>query len=499
MIGVLQKRKKRSRGPAVSRPNPQRRAELGQVMTPEAVACFMASLFTFERGSVARVLDSGAGMGALSEALVREWIEKTSMASPLFLTAYEVDPGMLSRLKPCLERRRRAVRQQGGNLNVTVLPHDFIQAVANPFEFGNPGVFTHAILNPPYKKISGDSMHRKWLRDAGVETVNLYSGFVALALQLLAPGGQLVAIVPRSFCNGPYYRSFRKGLLRNAALEQVHLFESRKEAFKADGVLQENVIIKLVRGARQGPVIISTSRDGSFADYQARAVRFEDVVAPDDAEKFIRIPWDEKKSGNPVPFHHTLGELGLRVSTGPVVDFRLKEFLSDETGSGMAPLLYPCHFADGELRWPAKLSKKKSAIRDSPETHRWLYPAGCYVLTRRLSSKEEPRRIVAHMITRSSLPGYEWIGFENHLNVFHMQKKGLEEVVARGLCVYLNSSWADQYFRDFNGHTQVNATDLKALPYPSAWQLEQLGTWAAQTPRLSQQQIDLLVERAHEN
>ena len=499
MIGVLQKRKKRNRDLSVSRSNPERKADLGQVMTPEGVASFMASLFTYERGSVARVLDSGAGMGVLSEAFVREWIEKTSMAAPLFLTAYEVDPGMLSHLKPCLERCRLAVGQRGGDLNVTVLPHDFIQAVANPFEFGNPGVFSHAILNPPYKKISNDSMHRKWLRDMGVETVNLYSGFVALALQLLAPGGQLVAIIPRSFCNGPYYRSFRKGLLRNAALEQVHLFGSRKEAFKADGVLQENVIVKLVRGAKQGPVIISASRDSSFGDYQARAVRFEDVVKPDDVDKFIHIPWDEKKSGNPSPFHHALSGLGLQVSTGPVVDFRLKEFLSDEAGRGKVPLLYPCHFTDGKLRWPVRPSKKKNAIQDSAETRRWLYPSGCYVVTRRLSSKEEPRRIVANMITRADLVKYEWIGFENHLNVFHTQKNGLGENLARGLCVYLNSSLADQYFRDFNGHTQVNATDLKALPYPSARQLEQLGTWAARTPGPSQQQIDSMVEQVSEN
>src|SRR5205823_1149834 len=37
------------------------------------------------------------------------------------------------------------------------------------------------------------------------------------------------------------------------------------------------------------------------------------------------------------------------------------------------------------------------------------------------------------------------------------------------------------YFRQFNGHTQVNATDLRSLRYPTAEQLEQLGARIANT------------------
>lgn len=467
-------------------------------MTPDVVAHFMASLFIFESGSIVKALDPGAGMGALSEAFIRKWGETVTRGSSLSLTAYEVDPAILEYLEPRLHRCRLDFRQQGMNLDVTVLSHDFIQAVANPFEFGNPGTFTHAILNPPYRKITNESPHRNWLRDLGVETVNLYSGFVALALQLLVPGGQLVAIIPRSFCNGPYYRPFRNMILRNASIEQMHLFESRKEAFKADSVLQENVILKLVRGGRHGPVVISTSQDSTFDDYQEKSVRFEDVVHPGDTENFIRIPSGKGVTGIPFPFSHRLDELGLQVSTGPVVDFRLKKFLSDEMGREKVPLLYPCHFAEGQLRWPAGSAKKKSAMMNTPETRRWLYPAGCYVVTRRLSSKEESRRIVASLVFREDFARYGWIGFENHLNVFHTSKNGLEENLARGLCAYLNSTRIDRYFRDFNGHTQVNATDLRKLPYPTGQQLVQLGKWTAQASRTSQEQIDSMVEKLNE-
>ncbi len=81
---------------------------------------------------------------------------------------------------------------------------------------------------------------------------------------LMKRGGQLVAIIPRSFCNGPYYRPFREFLLHHAALRQMHLFGSRTMAFKDDEVLQENVIIRLERGASQGNVIVSNSTDGGL-------------------------------------------------------------------------------------------------------------------------------------------------------------------------------------------------------------------------------------------
>ena len=96
------------------------------------------------------------------------------------------------------------------------------------------------------------------------------------------------------------------------------------------------------------------------------------------------------------------------------------------------------------------------------------------------------------MFSPKKVPG-ERIGFENHLNVFHAKKHGLPLKVAKGLAVYLGSTLADQWFRRFNGHTQVNAGDLRAMRYPDP---ETLIEWGSQVKNAlpSQQQIDALVE-----
>ncbi|MBI5439389.1 MAG: hypothetical protein HY936_10690 [Nitrosomonadales bacterium] len=190
------------------------------------------------------------------------------------------------------------------------------------------------------------------LRIAGIETVNLYTAFVALTVLLMEKGGEIVAIIPRSFCNGSYYRPFRNLILRTCSIRQLHLFESRNQAFHDDGVLQENIIIHLVKGEPQGAVIVSTSHDAKFSDYQQTAFDAAVIVKPNDAEQFIHIPTAIGQTSIPKFCTHTLLDIGLEVCTGPVVDFRLREYWRDEPAKDTCPLLYPHHFNDGALCWP---------------------------------------------------------------------------------------------------------------------------------------------------
>jgi adenine-specific DNA-methyltransferase len=120
--------------------------------------------------------------------------------------------------------------------------------------------FTHAIVNPPYLKINAHSKVRALLRTLGLETSNLYTGFMAATAQLLKLGGELVAISPRSFCNGVYFRDFRRMFLEMMAFKQIHLFESRQEAFSDDEVLQETIVIHAIKQKQKFEnVVISTS------------------------------------------------------------------------------------------------------------------------------------------------------------------------------------------------------------------------------------------------
>lgn len=489
MVGMLEQvdQIRREIGRRTSRTH---KSTLGQFMTPATVARFMASLFPADKRGRALLLDAGAGVGSLTGAFLDRWSAGGFGFNSVDVTACEIDDA----LSPLLAQ---VLADYGNRSDLTscVVGDDFIEYGVNALQFVSGPRYTHAILNPPYKKISGRSRHRLLLRQVGIETVNLYSAFVALALALMEEGGQLVAILPRSFCNGPYYRPFREFILERAAMRHLHLFASRTRAFKEDDVLQENVIVLLERGGVQGSVTVSTSTDDRFDDYAAHDHPFERIVLLGDGQRVIHVPtMAGQGTGELSPaFCHTLEELGVEVSTGPVVDFRLKEHLRDRPEAGTVPLLYPGHFVGGAVEWPSSRLKKPNALALNSATEKWLYPNGFYAVVRRLSSKEEARRIVASVVTPSGFDA-PFLGFENHLNVFHSGKHGLPEDLARGLAAYLNATAVDDCFRRFSGHTQVNATDLRRMKYPSRDALLALGRWAAGRGALAQHQIDEKVE-----
>jgi tRNA1(Val) A37 N6-methylase TrmN6 len=463
----------------------EKKSQLGQFLTSSNTASFMARLFTLSNGEC-RLLDAGAGIGSLSSA----FLERCATENPTFkevrLKAFEIDDSIHDELQYCLSPYLEKCR-----FSFDAIGSDFVEEAVNAIQFQKYD-FTHAILNPPYKKIGNDSRYRLLLRQVGIETVNLYSAFVALAVALAAPGGQIVAIIPRSFCNGPYYRPFRDFILERAAIRQMHLFESRSKAFKDDGVLQENIIIRLERGGQQGAVTVTTSTDDTFGDLTTHVHPFERIVFPSDTERFIHVPTslEENTIELSLAVRHRLTDLGLTVSTGPVVDFRLKEHLRDMPEPNTVPLLYPGHFSGNATTWPRPSMSKSNAIQRNGETEKWLYPNGFYCVVRRFSSKEEKRRIIASVVDPSSFNGAPMLGFENHLNLFHENKRALPQALAHGLAAFLNSSAVDENFRRFSGHTQVNATDLKQMKYPSRDTLTAVGEWAMRHKELTQTMID---------
>jgi adenine-specific DNA-methyltransferase len=470
----------------------KRKQQLSQYFTSANIAAFMASLFNFKSEKKIRLLDAGAGIGVLSAAFLDRCISEKLNFNTIELDAFEIDNNLHQHLYNTLIGYRNYV-----DLTIRIIGSDFIYTAVNwlrgnLFQENKFRKYTYAILNPPYKKIKNNSQYRLKLRYIGIETVNLYSAFTAVALSLLEKKGQLVAIIPRSFCNGPYYRQFRQYILRRSAIRRIHLFHSRNKAFKDDDVLQENIIILLERNGSQDDVLVSTSTDDTFDDLNMFKVPFDRIVSPDDPESFIHIPIsnDEDIRDKFVQFRYLLDNIGLTVSTGPVVDFRVKKHLCMVPKTDTVPLIYPCHFYNGHVKWPIFDNKKPNAIRVNQDTKKWLYPNGYYCAVRRFSSKEEKRRVVASVVDPHYFNGASMLGFENHLNIIHCNKKGLPCELAYGLAAYLNSEFVDKLFRNFSGHTQVNATDLRSIGFPAKDILIKLGKWAIVNKKVMSTEID---------
>lgn len=253
--------------------NPARQAELGQYFTSEHTALFMASLFSDTQSPV-NLLDAGAGSGILTAAFVINICRKAVRPATIYATAVEKDESLLPLLNDTLNRCGEWCRNYDVDFRFEIIKDDFIlyaaEQVAAGDLFRQPVRYSHAILNPPYGKINSQSKHRQALRTVKIETVNLYTAFLALAVKFLQTDGELVAITPRSFCNGPYYRPFRRLLLGSMALRHIHVFNSRSSVFREDEVLQENIIYHAVKHGERRQVRITAS-DANYSVAQMTA------------------------------------------------------------------------------------------------------------------------------------------------------------------------------------------------------------------------------------
>ena len=470
-----------------SAPSDQRRAR-GQVFTPPAVARFMATMPELPRRRI-RVLDPGAGAGMLTAALCERLLQLRTPRQ-VELVAFESDEGLAAMLRRTLDTCQVALARRGHSVTYEVNARDFLEAAAAGF--GGTDLFEQAtpigevdivIMNPPYAKVRAGSRAAQMLAEVVHGQPNLYALFLAGAAQLLRPEGQLVAITPRSFCNGPYFRTFRRWFFRRMVLDRIHLFDSRKDTF-AD-VLQESVITHATRTEkRSGSVRVSSSHGRDIPPNLAVEVHPERRVVEDSAgEMILRIPTTKRDASIidvmdawPARFP----DHGLGVSTGPVVSFRATEHLLPALRpNDSVPLLTVHNVRSWETRWPVDRPGISQALRASPESAKLLLPVRNYVLLRRFTAKEEDRRLVAAPFFARDWP-HEHVGLENHLNYVYHRRRELDDSEVRGLVALFNSRLFDTYFRTVSGNTQVNAAEILSLPFPDMDRVASLGRLAGE-------------------
>jgi len=298
---------------------------MGQFFTPRQVSIFMAELFDIKQDKI-NLLDPGTGTGVLSAAFCEKLLSRKKPVS-LLIDAFENDPEIIPFLKRVLQECKKDLEEKGSKVEFNVLAKDFI--LTNEPYLSGPGLFERGekfydfvISNPPYYKVGTESPYSRMMAEFICGQPNIYAFFMTMAASMLADKGEMVFITPRSFCSGFYYKNFRKWFLWKVRITRIHIFESRKDIFDKDGVLQENVIIKARKNGKEGAVTITTSRDKELNVLGRIEVDYSDIISSKNSESFIRIPTSELD----VKILHiidnwpsTLGKLGMEISTGPVV------------------------------------------------------------------------------------------------------------------------------------------------------------------------------------
>ncbi len=397
----------------------------------------------------------------------------------------------------------RELKAHGHVMTYEIHAKDFILDAAAT-SFGAPSLFADCshfsdfdavIMNPPYFKVTKSSPYARVMEDVVHGQPNIYAFFLAAAAQMLKPGGELIAITPRSFCNGLYFRGFRHWFFEKMALDRLHLFESRKQAFQ--DVLQESLITASHRlGSPSSTVTISTSRGLNLHAMDQTVLPTAQVIDDSCGHANIRIPTSPEDLAIAEvveSWPHRFCELGLRISTGPVVTFRATEFLLMEpNGKSTAPLLSVFNVKPFQTEWPSPNKKHPSAFKVCADSQSLLLPTLNYVLLRRFSAKEEHRRLTASFLIASDF-SHSFVALENHLNYVYHADRELTADETYGLTALFNSALLDRYFRIISGNTQVNATEIRSMHFPSLRAAAKIGRSVRKLASLDSDAVELIV------
>ena len=471
------------------------RKKYGQFFTSKETARFMAGLYTISESlPKVRILDAGAGSGILSCALLErlEWI--TSIQT-IELTCYENDDKILGLLRENLYAYQKNSKK---DIQINIITDNYITSQYLDFNHMlggklEPEKYDFVIGNPPYMKIPKDAPEATAMPEVCYGAPNLYFIFAAMGLFNLDDDGEMVYIIPRSWTSGAYFKRFRQYFLTEGKLEHIHLFVSRNKVFDKEDVLQETIIIK-VKKANQTPedvTITSSQSNNDFDNLTSLTVPYSLVVSGDDY--YVYLVTDEKEVSVLERLHRfdkTLPDIGLKMKTGLTVDFRNREILRDDAEEGAIPLFYSQHIKQGEVQFPIQkeheyvVTDQKGLMQDNRN----------YLFVKRFTAKEERRRLQCGVYLSKKYPQYKKISTQNKINFVDGLITEMSECLVYGLYVIFNSTLYDEYYRILNGSTQVNSTEINAMPVPDLDSIQEMGRKLMKSKDMSENNCNMILE-----
>lgn len=452
-------------------PGPHRAAQ-GIFYTPPALVSRLLdkAQMAGHRWTTERAIDPACGAGAFLVQAAERMALAMSGADPAIvlsgissrLRGWELDPFAAWLAQLAMEAVVLPhVIASGRRLRPTVEVTDALSSFA-----GASAAWSLVMGNPPFGKVKDTPQLRARFRRSLHGHPNLYGMFLDAAVHLAKPDGGMVAfLTPASFLAGEYFKNLRRMLREQAPPVSLDLVESRADVF--EDVLQEVALSLFRRGCTQktmGCAVVHVTHSGLHVQPTGA------VSLPAGPYE----PWTLPRSVDDASFVATLrtmptrlADWGYEVSTGPLVWNRHKKQLHDSPKLARVPVVWAeAVTPDGQF-----------VLRATKKNHRrWFEPRGpddpnvvdrpC-VLVQRTTAKEQHRRLIAAEMPPKLLDQFGSVAVENHLNMIrpigHRPR-----VPMNVLAAFLATDTADRVLRCINASVAVSASELEAMPLPTA-------------------------------
>lgn len=336
------------------------------------------------------------------------------------------------------------------------------------------GTVDVVVCNPPYRKMTAEELEP--LRDTYAEVIaaqpNLYCLFIALCVRLLRIGGRAALVTPTSFLSGQYFRRLRKFLIRNTDVEHIGMVSDRQGVFI--DVEQETALTVLQRCTEEERAQVRANV--SVVSGTGHYTSVGECTLPN-----AGAVWPIPRSVEDVALLKTatlsrfrLSDYGYQVRIGAYVWNRDKRpkfesllearkvkahtamplMWSRDIVAGGVVQLEDTSAYDGEHRFVDLGDKGHTSVVTSPS-----------VVMQRVTSNDQPRRLVAAAVSPGVFKTYGGFIGENHIVIIKAvgDKPALPP---NKLAKLLSAHVVDRYFRCISGATNVSVFELNQLPLP---------------------------------
>ncbi len=471
---------------------------LGRLFTKKDTARLMASMLDIDSTKTAfTLLDPGAGTGILSAAAIEEICKRAPECKQIFLTCFETNEEFLPMLEDNLERIRKKCRHDYDvKLYVTVYNENYIVDSKNHYTVAFfdtiEDKYDIIICSPPTEFLEKDSEEAK--SAGGVTQVKISAAFLfaRMAQRHLEDGGQLSILLPTTYATASQLTALRRQMAEELATRRIHLFVGKQKNARRAVPLKKNFIISYSKSEKPAEISISTSEDSGKNITFLPPLPYDFVVDKDNG--MLTLPKSVEDT-NIVryfsDFPETLTSLGLKISTGLVIDSKCEGLLFTDPIETCVPVLRAAAMKGGMISFPQPIKKQYIA----PVNTSLIQKNKNLIIIKRVPAKSDDRFVNSAIYLAAQLPAYKYISTHNKINFIDTKDKN-SEMCARltfGLFALLNSTIYDRYISIVSKSKQINAKELRSLPLPPRNIIENIGMRLSAGRQLSVKACDQIV------
>lgn len=343
------------------------------------------------------------------------------------------------------------------------------------------GTVDVVVCNPPYRKMTAEELEplRATFADVIEAQPNLYCLFIALCVRLLRIEGRAALVTPTSFLSGQYFGRLRKFLIRNTDVEHIGMVSDRQGVFI--DVEQETALTVLRRRAEKDRTQIRAnvsvvSRAGRYTSVGECTLPNAGAVWP-----IPRTVEDVALLKTATLSRFRLSDYGYRVRIGAYVWNRDKRPKFDSLQDARKvkahtamPLMWSRDIVSGgivRLEDNSAYDGEHRFVDLGDKGHTSVVTSPCVVM-QRVTSNDQPRRLVAAAVSPGVFDTYGGFIGENHVVIIEAvcDKPALPPTK---LAKLLSAQAIDRYFRCISGATNVSAFELNQLALPAPQELRE--------------------------